>query len=84
MGQYISAFQYLGWAVTHSSKWPSKRYRTEILKFQFLAAIDFPFENDEFLTFQDSTNEFRDAEKIQKDTLDGKIRVFFRSVPSPQ
>ena len=49
-----------------------------------LAAIDFPFKNDEFLTFQDSTNEFRDPENIQKDTLDGKIRVFFHSVASPQ
>ena len=56
----------------------------EILNFQFLAIIDFPFENDEFLTFQDSTNEFRDPENIQKDTLDGKIRVFLRSVASPQ
>ena len=49
-----------------------------------LAAIDFPFKNDEFVTFQDSTNEFRDPENIEKDTLDGKIRVFFRSVASPQ
>ena len=84
MGQYISAFRYLGLAVIHSSKWPSKRYRTEILKFQFLAAIDFPFENDELLTFQDGTNEFMDPENIQKDTLDGKIRIFFRSVANPQ
>ena len=44
----------------------------------------FPFENNEFLTFQDSTNEFKDPENIEKDTLDGKIRVFFRSVASPQ
>ena len=56
----------------------------EILKFQFLGAIDFPFENDEFLTFQDSTNEFRDPENIQKDKLDGKICIFFRSIASPQ
>ena len=34
--------------------------------------------------FQDSTNEFRDAENIEKDTLHGKIRVFIRSVASPQ
>ena len=34
--------------------------------------------------FQDSTNEFSDPENIQKDTLDGKIRVFFRSVASLQ
>ena len=33
-----------------------------------LAAIDFSFENAEFLTFQDSTNEFRDPENIQKYT----------------
>ena len=84
MGQYISAFQYLGEAVIHSSKWPSKRYRTEILKLQFLAIIDFPFENDEFLIFQDSTNEFRDPENIQKDILQSKIRVIFRSVASPK
>ena len=57
---------------------------TAILKFQFLAIIDFPFENDEFLTFQDSTNEFRDPENIQKDILHSKIRVFFRSVASPK
>ena len=49
-----------------------------------LAAIDFPFENDEFLTLQDNTNEFRDPENIQKGILHGKIRVFFRSVASPQ
>ena len=84
MVQYISAYQYLGLAVIHSSKWPSKRYRTEILKFQFLAIIEFPFDNDEFIFFQDSTNGFRDPENIHKDTLDGKIRVFFRSVASPQ
>ena len=84
MVQYISAYQHLGLAVIHSSKWPSKRYRTEILKFQFLTAIDFPFENDEFLTFQDSTNEFRDPKNIQKDILHSKIRIFFRSVASPQ
>ena len=61
-----------------------KRYRMEILKFLFLAAIDFSFENDEFLTFQDSTIEFRDPENIQKDISHGKIRVFFRSVASPK
>ena len=65
-------------------KGPSKRYRTEILKFQFLAAIDFPFENDEFLTFQDSTNEFRGPANKEKDILHGKIRVFLRSVVNPQ
>ena len=62
----------------------NKRYRTEILKFQFLAVIDFSFENDEFLTFQESTNEFRDPENIEKGILHGKIRVFFYSVASPQ
>ena len=56
----------------------------EILKIQFLAAYDFPFENKEFLTFQESTNEFRDPQNIEKDILHGKIRVFFRSVSSPQ
>ena len=56
----------------------------EILNFQFLAIIDFPFQNDEFLTFQDSTNEFRDPEYMQKYTLDGEIRIFFRSVASPK
>ena len=61
-----------------------KRYRTEILKFQFLAANDFSFENDEFLTLQDSTNEFRDHENIEKGILHGKIRVIFRSVACPQ
>ena len=50
----------------------------------FLGAIDFPFEYKEFLTFQDSTNEFRDPDNIQKDVLHGKIRVFFHSVASPQ
>ena len=50
---------------------------------QISEAIDFPFENDEFLMFQDSTNEFRDPENIEKDILHGKIRVFFRSVASP-
>ena len=49
-----------------------------------LGAIDFPFENKEFLAFEDSTNEFRDPENIEKDILHGKIRVFFRSVASPQ
>ena len=61
-----------------------KRYKTEILKRQFLGAIDFPFENKESLTFQDSTNEFSDPENIEKDRLHGKIRVFFRSVASPK
>ena len=56
----------------------------EILKFQFLAAIDFSFENDEFSTSQDSINEFRDPENIEKDILHGKIHVVFRSVASPQ
>ena len=84
MVQHISAYQYLGLAVIHSSKWPSKRYRTEILKFQFLAIIDFPFENDELLIFKDSINEFRDPENIQKDILHSKIRVIFRSVASPK
>ena len=60
------------------------RYRTEILKFQCLAAIDFPFDNYDLLTFQESTNEFRGPENIEKDILHGKIRVFFRSVASPQ
>ena len=83
MDQYISAFQYPGKAVTHSSKWPSKRHRTEILKIQFLGAIDFPFENKEFLTFQDSTNKFRDPENIENDILHGKIRVLVRSVANP-
>ena len=76
MGQYISAFQYIGWATTHSAQLPSKRYRTGIVKTQFPLVIDFPFENDEFLTFKDSTNEFRDHENIGKDILHGKIRVF--------
>ena len=56
----------------------------EILKFQFLPAIDFPFENDEFLTFPDSTNKFRGPENIEKDILHSKIGVFFRSVASLQ
>ena len=33
---------------------------------------------------QDSTKEFRDHENIEKGILHGKIRVFFRSVASPQ
>ena len=56
----------------------------EIPKIQFLGAYDFPFENKEFLTFQESTNEFRDPENIEKDILHGKICVFFRSVASPK
>ena len=55
-----------------------------ILKIQFLGAYDFPFENKEFLTFQESTNEFRDPENIEKDILHSKIRVFCRSVACPQ
>ena len=31
---------------------------------QFPRVIGFPFENEEFPTFQDSTNEFRDIENI--------------------
>ena len=49
-----------------------------------IGAIDLPLENEEFLTFQDSTNEFRDPENIQKDILHGKIRVLVRSVASSQ
>ena len=56
----------------------------KILNIQFLGAIDFPFENETFSKFQDSTNDFRDPENIEKDILHGKIRVFYRSVASPQ
>ena len=42
------------------------------------------FENDDFLTFKDGTNEFRDPENIAKDILHGKIRVFLHSFTSPQ
>ena len=51
---------------------------------QFLSHINFPFENDEILTFQECTSEFRDPENIEKDILHGKIRVFLPSVASPQ
>ena len=50
----------------------------------FLGAIDFPFESEEFLTFQESNNEFRDPENIEIDKLHGKIHVFVRSFASPQ
>ena len=51
---------------------------------QFKGATDFPFQNKEFLTFQDGTNEFRDPENIKKGILHGNIRDFFRSVANPQ
>ena len=35
---------------------------------QFLGVIDFPFNNEEFLMFQNSTHEFIDPEHIRKDT----------------
>ena len=46
-------------------------------------AINFRFENDDFFTFKDDTNEFRDPENIVKHKLHGKIRVFLRSFTRP-
>ena len=43
-----------------------KTEQKAIAKRQFLEVIDSPFENDEFLSFQDSTNEFRVPENIEK------------------
>ena len=60
---------------------PSKRYRTEIAKTPFLKVTDFRFENEEFLTFQESTNEFG---YTGKDILHGVISVFVSSDASPK
>ena len=85
MGQYISAFQYLGYAVTHSSNWRQNATERKSSKDSFdKIFINFLFENDDFLTFKDGTNEFRDPENIAKDILHGKIRVFLRSFTCPQ
>ena len=56
----------------------------KIAKYRFLQDINFPFENDDFLTFKDGTNEFVDPENIEKDILHSKIRVSLRSFTSPQ
>ena len=55
----------------------SKRNRTAIAKRQFLEVIDSPFENDEFLSFQDSTNEFKVPEHIEKKYYRGKSALSF-------
>ena len=56
----------------------------KIAKRRFLWDINFPFENNDFLTFKDGTNEFVDPENIEKDILHSKIRVSLRSFTSPQ
>ena len=45
---------------------------------------DFPFENEAFLTFEDSTNEFRDPEYTGKDILLFEIRVSISPIDSFQ
>ena len=84
MGHNINAFPYI-WLGRHSyCKRTIKTVQIGNSQIIFLGASDFPFENDEILTFQDCTSEFRDLENIKKDILHCKSRVFLRSVASPQ
>ena len=79
MGQHMNTF--------HTLARPShilQKNRQNDTERKSSKAINFPFENDDFFTFKDDTNEFRDPENIVKHKLHGKIRVFLRSFTSPQ
>ena len=49
-----------------------------------LPVIDFPFQNETFSTFQESTSGFSDPENIGKGLLHGVIHVFISSNSSPK
>ena len=75
------------WIPSHTLARPSlilQKNRQNNTERKSSKAINFPFENDDFFTFKDDTNEFRDPENIEKHKLHGKIRVFLRSFTSPQ
>ena len=74
------------WIPSHTLARPShilQKNRQNDTERKSSKAINFPFENDDFFTFKDDTNEFRDPENIVKHKLHGKSAFSFVYLLAP-